>query len=271
MYVCINGRFISLDQAKVSVFDHGFLYGDGVYDTTRTYHGIIWKPFEHLVRLRKSAEALSISYPWLDQEIVSWMNALVAKNAFQESRIRIMMTRGMNKFIFSQVIEPTCVILGEELQEEPASVFEDGVFAITVSFERQLPSIKTISSLPMIFARLTMESAGAYEVFFVDRDGNVTEGSITNVFIVKDGVLKTTHRNILSGIAREVILDSASGICVVQLTDIPLTDLYAADECFITNSLKGIVPVVKIDQKHIGVAVVGKITRKLMDKFKTML
>lgn len=281
MMVCLNGKFLPAAQAKVSVFDHGFLYGDGVYETLRTYRGEIWQLEKHLERLQKSAEALQIILPSL-KKIGGWVLKTIEKNRFKESRIRITVTRGINHFDFGRSTKPTILVQVFKLIPEPKSVYERGVKVISFPTERFLAQAKTISLLPMIMAQQAMARAKAYEAIFVASetgtllDGNaetvaekmVREGSKTNVYIVHNGVIMTPKSHVLPGTMREFLLHflrKRGHEILVQ--DFPLARLYAADEVFITNAPRGIVPVVEVDKKKIGTGKPGKMTKEIMNAF----
>lgn len=269
MFICLNGKFLPRAKAKISVFDHGFLYGDGVYDTTRTYKGRPWMLKEHLERLRASAEEMYLKYSWSDRQIMRWTKMLLGKNAFDESRIRVMVTRGVNHFRFSSSKKPTCIILAEKLVLQPVKVYTQGVEVISFPFERLLPNVKSMSLLPMILARLEAERYKVFETLLVSRDGYVTEGAMTNVFMIKNGILSTPEHHLLPGLTREVILKLAPGLCErVELEAILLEELYEADECFITSSVKEIVPVVKVDDVVIGMGEVGDITKRFIEEYR---
>lgn len=268
MFVCLNGKFLKASRAMVSVFDHGFLYGDGVYETLRTYDGKVWQMDAHLVRLEKSAALLSLRLPVAKNKIAQWVRELVARNGFKESRIRITLTRGVNDFDFVSCKKPTLLILAEKLVLQPAEVYRNGVKVVSVGMFRVLPEAKSISLLPFILARQKMASARAYEALFVDEKKMVREGTITNVFMVKDGALYTPRKNILMGTTRDVILKlSVKRWGKVREQDFSLRELYGADEVFITNAPRGIIPVRQIDGHIIGSGKPGPLTAKIMKAF----
>lgn len=261
MFVCLNGKFLKGHEAKVSVFDHGFLYGDGVYETLRTCNGKVWQIEEHLNRLERSASRIGLCVPVSSDQIAKWIEQLVYKNGFGESRIRITLTRGSNGFDFSTVQKPTLLIQAEELKRQPISVYKNGVKVVTVRLERTEPSMKSISLLPMIVARQRM--GDAYEALLVDQKGYVREGTITNVFVVKNEVLWTPRTNILKGTTRNTLLKLArkAGI-TVKVQDFTTRKLANADELFLTNAPRGIIPVRRVDGSWYGRP--GPVTRHLM-------
>lgn len=267
MIVFLNGKFVDAKDAKISVFDHGFLYGDGVYETLRTYNGKIWQMEKHISRLRNSAKLLSIKVPWSSAQIGKWLEILIRKNRYKESRIRLTVTRGENKFNFKKCVKPSILIVAEKFKPQPEEIYKKGVGVATAKIERFIPAAKSISLLPLVKGRSGL-SKKIYEVFFVTREGFVTEGTVTNVFIVKKGVLITPKDKILLGTTREFVLKLAreAGLKVLA-RNFKTGELRSADEVFITNAPRGIVPVCKVDDKKIGKECPGGITRLLMKNF----
>ncbi len=291
MIVFLNGKFLRDEDAKVSVFDHGFLYGDGVYETLRTYGGRIWQIDEHLRRLEKSCKLVGVGLPWDRKKIGGWVEKTVQKNGFgkwhgqksamrssnagrdlglQEARIRITVTRGENGFDFVSSKKPTILIQVQKLISPPAEVFKKGVSVVTFKAQRFLPEAKSISLLAMVMGTRFAQQKKAYEAVFVDDADYVLEGTITNIFVVKkdrfgENVLLTPKSNVLAGTTRDLLLKIAkkNGLKAL-LADFKLKDLYAADEVFITNAPRGIIPVVKIDGKKIGNGRPGAVTLNLL-------
>jgi branched-chain amino acid aminotransferase len=267
MIVFLNGKFVDAEDAKISVFDHGFLYGDGVYETLRTYNGKIWQTEKHIARLRKSAKLLSIKVSWSTVQIKKWLEILIKKNEFKESRIRLTVTRGENKFNFKTCVNPSILIVAEKLKLQPKRIYKKGVNVVTAKIERFLPAAKSISLLPLITGRSRINSR-IYEAIFVTREGFVTEGTVTNIFIVKKSVLITPKDKILLGTTRGFVIKLAREASLrVRIMNFKVSELQGADEVFITNAPRGIVPVCKVDGKKIGNGKVGEITGMLMKIF----
>lgn len=268
MVVFLNGKFVSESQAKISPFDHGFLYGDGIYETLRTYNGVVWHLEAHLDRLYQSAALIHLKLPWVQRRVIGWIEEVARRNmrSRRELRIRVTVSRGVNQYNFGTSKKPTIFISTQILVPEKRAVYSRGVSVITVPLERILSQAKTISLLPFILAQQACAREGAYEAFFLNRNGCVTEGSVTNVFIVKRRVLLTPKDDILYGTTRTVVLEIAD--MPFKERAISLRELYTADECFITNAVKGVVPVVRIDGKKIGNGKVGVFTQKIMKAFQ---
>ena len=269
MFVILNGKFIDEKEAVISVLDHGFLFGDGVYETLRTYGGKVWQLDEHLKRLAASAKMLKISLPWGLKKIASWVNGLVRKNGFKESRIRITVTRGTNGMVFTDSKKPTILIQAFELKSSPPGIYKRGVSVVTMKMKRILPEAKTISLLPMVLAWQKIEKKKAYEAIYIDEKNYVREGTVTNVFMVKNGLVITTGKNILSGTTRQAVIKAAGRIGIkVRQKDFTLNLLRKADEVFITNAPRGIVPVCSVDGVKVGKGCPGLVTRKIMKAFE---
>lgn len=265
VYVFLNGRIVPEKDAKIAVSDHGFLYADGVYETLRTFNGKIWQVREHLRRLRGSAKLIGLDVPWADGKLQEWLEKTVKKNGFAESRIRLTVTRGSNHFDFGPAKKSTILIQVARLVGESDEV-KRGVKVVTVKFDRLLPLSKSVSLLPMVLAMREASAKKAYEGLFMDCQNHVLEGSRTNVFIVKKGVLITPKEKILLGTTRNFIIKLAkkNGIKVIE-RKIGLKELYEADEVFISNAPKGIIPVKQVDGRKIGGP--GEMTRTLIDHY----
>lgn len=267
MFVCINGTLVEAREAKISIFDHGFLYGDGVYETLRTYGGKVFQMNEHMKRLDNSIKRLGMGDAVQTKKIEQWIEKLIAKNGYPESRIRVQVTRGKNGFDFGEAKQPPVVIVAERLKPLDAMLYKKGVDVITVDESRCLPEVKSTSLLAMIVARQTAIRNDAFEALFVE-SGWVKEGSISNLFVVKNGILLTPKKGILVGITRGLILKLAGKMEVkVEEGDFTRRKLYNADEVFITSTVKGIIPVKKVDGKKIGNGKPGPMTQSLMQAF----
>ena len=268
MWVLLNGKFIKESMAKVSVFDHGFLYGDGVYDTLRTYNGKIWRIREHINRFQKSAKRLGLKVPYSKKRMEKFINEAVKKNGFKESRIRLTMTRGINSGDFNDCKKATFLIQCAPLKKEPNYIYKRGVDVITIKYQRIAPEAKTISLLPMVLAHREMHKKKAYEAIYTDCKKYVREGTVTNIFIIKKETVITPKNEILHGTTRDFIIELAKRRGLkVKIKDIKISDLYSADEAFITNAPRKIVPVRRVDRKVIGKGVPGRYTKLLMKSF----
>jgi branched-chain amino acid aminotransferase len=258
MYVCLNGKFVDHKKALIPTSDHGFLYGDAVYETLRTRNGELWLFEQHMKRLKKSAKAVGIKVPSLDFEEL--IEELIKKNKLKEARVRITLSRGSNNFEFNSCKKPLLLIEAKPLKLPPKEVIEKGVSVISYQIERTKPKIKSTSMLPAVLAQREAKKKNAYEALLVNNEGYVTECSYSNIFIVKNNKLKTPKKDILEGTVRNYIIAHYK----TKRKKLTLRNVKKADEVFITSTIKGVVPVVKIDGKKIGNGHVGPITQKLM-------
>ncbi len=248
MIVFLNGRFIGEDKATISAFDHGFYFGDGVYETMRTVEGRLWQGEKHIKRLFFSAACIDLKIPWTKKQTLGWIKATVKRNGFRESRIRLTVSRGNLDLTFSKKNKATILIRIEPLKEESKEVYEKGVKVATMPMERFLPQAKTLNLLPQILAFQKMQKEKVYEVLFVNRKGYVTEGAITNYFVIKKSALITPKDEILLGTTRDHIIEIAKKEKFsVQFENFKLEEILGADECFICNAPRGIIPVREID------------------------
>ncbi|MFC1655461.1 aminotransferase class IV [Patescibacteria group bacterium] len=264
MFVYLNGKIVSKKDANISVCDNGFLYGDAIFETMRTVNGKLWLLNEHLKRLRQSARILGIRVPLTNAQLTNLISRLQKKNGHKESRIRITISRGCNGFDFTTCKKPTFLIEVNKLKLPPRKIYIEGVSAITYKIERPIPEFKSNSMLPSIMAIREAKKKKAFEAFMIDRNGNVTEGSTSNVFIVKKGKIITPKDGILKGTVRNFIMKKTA----TKEVNISLKKLHGADEVFLTSSIKSAVPVVKIDGKKIGTGKVGPVTKSIINLLK---
>lgn len=259
MVVYLNGKFINARHAKISVFDPGFLYGDGIFETLRTYRGKIWELSEHLERLYESARMRGWKLTWPRDEIANAVKKTVEKNNYPESRVRITITPGVK--------QPTLFIWAQPLEKISNTAYERGVSVVTFPLERPFPQMKTTSIQPLLVARAEMAKRRAFEALLINRKGLITEGTWTNFFIVKKKIILTPKLGVLHGTTRSTLLRLARPLFRAKQKDITRRELMVADECFLTNAPKGIIPVVKVDGEKIGTGRVGPITKHLMKEF----
>jgi branched-chain amino acid aminotransferase len=278
MKVYMNGKFLPKEQAVVSVFDHGFLYGDGIYETLRAYDGMVFKMDGHMKRLQRSADAMHIKLPASVDGIAAAVYDTMRENALKDAFVRIHISRGPGEIGLDPDLcsEPTFVIVANQFHDYPPELFENGVKVAVVGTRRNHPdcinpAIKSTNSLNNIFAKIEAKKAGAYEGIMLNHEGLVAEGTICNVFIVKKGKVLTPPLNtgILEGVTRDLIIKLAKGN-QIPLSEEPFTeaDLMQADEAFISNTTMEIMPVTQAGGSVIGGGVPGSTTRKLMQAYK---
>lgn len=267
MHVFINGKFYSEKDANISIFDHGFLYGDGIFETLRAYKGKVFKIDEHLDRLSHSARLIKLEIPLTKERLKSAMISTIKKNKLKEAYIRLAISRGKGELRYSIDSNPNVVIIAKPFIKYHKNIHEKGVSVITYKGERVLPEVKSTSCMPLVLAKSEAAKKGCFDAILTDRDGFITEGTVSNVFFIKENTVCTPKDNILKGITRGIVIKIAKRIAKIKETRIKKDKLHSFDECFLTNTSAEIVPVKKIDGKIIKNSP-GIITKKLMEEFR---
>jgi len=278
MIIYLDGAYLPKDEAKVSVFDHGLLYGDGVFEGIRAYNGRIFRLEEHLDRLYDSAKTIDIAVPITKAEMAEAVTETLRRNNLRDAYIRPIITRGIGDLGLDprRCPKPTVIIIAVEWGAMYGDLYEKGLTAVTVSIRRNPaealpPNVKSLNYLNNIMAKIEANCKGGDEAIFFDTNGYLAEGSGDNLFVVKNGVIVTPPTlNNLRGITRLVVLECAAdlGITVVE-RNMGYYDLYSADEVFVTGTAAEVGPIVTIDGRSIGSGRPGPITRQLMSAFKT--
>lgn len=263
----INNKFYKKNEAKVSVFDHSLLYGDGIFETLRVYRGKIFKIDEHIKRIFHSARLINLKIPPTSLELEKAIYSTIKKNKLSEAYVRVTITRGEGDLGYLSKCIPNVIIIAKKFIPHPKSMYKNGVSIVTYNTERILPEIKSTSCLPLVIAK--SNTANYFEALLVDNDRNVTEGTVSNIFFAKGNVLYTPKENILFGVTRGTVIKIAgkTGIQVKE-AKIKESEIHQFEECFLTNSLAEVVPVVEINNKKINNGIPGAITKKVMDGFK---
>ena len=278
MKIYIDGQYYSQETAKISVFDHGLLYGDGVFEGIRSYNGRVFKLSEHLDRLYESASAILLQIPLSIEEMEQAVLETLRENHLQDAYIRLVVTRGVGDLGLDpdKCKQPSIIIIADVITLYPDEFYEKGLDIITVPSRRNLseainPRIKSLNYLNNILAKIEGKQAGVVEVLMLNADGYVVECSGDNIFYIKKDELVTppTHVGILEGITRNTVIElaKARGINVVEKV-FTRHDLYISEECFLTGTAAEVIPVVKIDNRQIGQGVPGKMTRSLIQDFQ---
>lgn len=279
-YVYINGEFFEKDKAKISVFDRGVLYGDGIFEGIRLYDGIIFKCKEHMDRLYNAAKAIKLEIPVSKDEMTEIVAESCRKNNLKNGYIRLIVTRGIGDLGLDPDVckTPEIICIAGAIQMYPEEVYEKGMTAITSSQRRNKativdPQIKSLNYLNNILAKIEANRAGASEAIMLNEDGIVTECTGDNIFIVKDGAIYTPpiHVGILDGITRKGVFEICKELNVpIYEKEFTLFNVYSADECFFSGSAAELIAVTNIDDRTIGDGVCGPITKKLGQAFKTI-
>ena len=272
--VYLNGEFIPLSEAKVPVLDRGFIFGDGIYEVIPVYGKRLFRLDEHLDRLNNSLDATRIPNPYPESEWKKILSQIVMKSESEDQSIYLQVTRGVAKrdHAFPDKITPTVFMMSSPLIVTSKEMFNKGIAVITLDDIRwQYCNIKAITLLPNILLRQTAIDEGAQEAILV-RDGEVTEGSASNIFIVIDGVIKTPPKSsrLLPGVTRDLIVELAKDNnmkCVEA--NFSRTELEAADEIWLTSSMKEVMPIVKLNDETVGDGTPGMVTRQMYQIFQT--
>ena len=278
--IYINGQIVPQEDAKISVFDHGLLYGDGVFEGIRAYHGKIFTLDEHLDRLYDSATAISLKIPITKAEMAEAIKQTMKANNLSDSYIRLVVTRGVGKLGLdpNKCATPQIIIIADTIELYSKALYEKGLDIVTVTtirnhFSALDPKIKSLNYLNNILAKIESIQSGAGEALMLNKDGYVAECAGDNIFIFKDNILRTppSSAGILVGITRNVVMKLAAEMGV-QVREELMTryDLYIAEECFLTGTAAEIIPVVKIDGRTIGTGKPGKITLDLLKRYRDL-
>ena len=275
--IWIDGKFYDRDNAKLSVYDHGLLYGDGVFEGIRVYSGQIFECEAHLRRLMDSARAIRLNMPRTAEQLKAAMLETVAINNFSDCYIRLVVTRGVGYLGLNpnKCPNPSVFIIADTIELYPPEMYQKGMSIITSSVVRThanslSPRIKSLNYLNNILAKIEAADANVPEAVMLNLEGNVAECTGDNIFIAREGQVQTpgTSDGILEGVTRKVIMELCRRLsipCVEK--SLQRHDLYIADECFLTGTAAEVVPVTRIDGRPIGTGTPGQLTRRLMEAF----
>jgi branched-chain amino acid aminotransferase len=280
MKIYVNGKYCDENDAKVSVFDHGLLYGDGIFEGIRAYNGRVFKLKEHIDRLFYSAKAILLTIPMSHSNIMEAVVETCRQNKIRDGYIRLVVTRGVGGLGLNpnRCKTPSVIIIVDKIQLYPVEMYERGLDIITVPTVRNLhsalnPAIKSLNYLNNVLAKIEANNGGCEEAIMLNSEGYVSECTGDNVFIIKAGQMFTPplSAGALYGITRSVVMEIAreSGI-VVGEPNLTRYDLFNADECFLTGTGAELIPVVKIDGRVIGTGKPGPVTKRLVAKYKTL-
>jgi branched-chain amino acid aminotransferase len=275
--VWIDGKFYDKADAKISVYDHGLLYGDGVFEGIRAYKGKIFEVDAHLNRLFDSARAIRLVPPRSKEELKTLVGEVVRANGFSDCYIRLVITRGVGYLGLNpgRCSNPSLIIIADIMELYPREMYDKGMSIITASVIRNHPNavsprIKSLNYLNNILAKIEAADANVPEAVMLNHDGNVAECTGDNIFIVRAGEVQTPGLSdgILEGITRKIIFDLCRKMsipCVEKV--LQRHDLYIADECFLTGTAAEVIAVTNVDNRPIGDGQPGVITRKLTEQF----
>jgi len=278
--IYIDGKLYDKEDAKISVYDHGFLYGDGVFEGIRSYGGKVFRLAEHLDRLWDSAKAIWLEIPISKQQMAKAIVDTLAVNGIEDGYIRVIVTRGAGTLGLdpNRCSHPQVIVIADLISLYPDELYREGLEIVTVSVMRNHPAalsprIKSLNYLNNILAKIEGLQAGCMEALMLNHKGEVAECTGDNLFLVRRQRLLTppNEAGILEGITRDAVIGLALGMDI-EVAEVPLTkhDVYIADECFLTGTAAEVVPVVKVDSRTIGEGVPGPITRELMTRFREL-
>lgn len=276
--VYVNGEYVDSDKATVSVFDHGFLYGDGVFEGIRAYNGVIFKLDEHLKRLYGMAKALLLEIPLTIEEMKEKVIETVRINNLKDAYIRLVVSRGKGDLGLDpyKCSKPTVVIIADKITLYPETMYQNGLKIISSTYRRNSiqaldPQIKSLNYLNNILAKIEAVKAGYPEALILNQEGYVAECTGDNVFIVSNGILFTPPSAVgaLGGITRATVIEIAKQLGItVEEKYFSLFNVYTADECFLTGTAAEAIPVVEVDHRVIGNGKPGPVTNKIIEEFR---
>jgi len=279
MIIYIDGKYLPKEEAHISVFDHGFLYGDGVFEGIRAYNGRVFRLQEHLDRLYDSARTIDLKVPVPKEEMAGIILEVLRRNKLTNGYIRPLVTRGVGDLGLDPRKCPiaSVIVIAVEWGAMYGDLYEKGLKAITVSVRRNPaealpPNVKSLNYLNNILGKIEANYKGGDEAIFFDTNGYMSEGSGDNIFVVKNGVIFTPPTlNNLRGITRAVVLEIAKshGLTLME-QNLGYYDMYSADEVFVTGTAAEVAPIVLIDGRTIGTGKPGPVTRQLMAAFRTI-
>ncbi|MCR8846268.1 branched-chain-amino-acid transaminase [Paenibacillus sp. SC116] len=280
-WIYLDGEFVTKEEAKVSVYDHGFLYGDGIFEGIRIYDGNIFKCHEHLVRLYDSAKSIMLNIPLTIEEMQDVLVETIRRNGHRDGYIRLVVSRGAGNLGLdpNRCPKASVIIIVEQLAIYPEEAYKNGLRAVSVAERRNIPDalnpkIKSLNYLNNILVKIKANLADVGEAIMLNAQGYVTEGSGDNIFIIKKGVVYTPpcYLGALEGITRNAIID----ICkeqgfIVKEEPFSMHDVYVADEVFFTGTAAEVIAAREIDGRIVGNGQAGPITLQLLDKFRQIV
>lgn len=278
-YVYFNGRVVPAGEARVSVADRGFLYGDGVFETLRAYEGRVFQLAEHVARLFRSASLIGLDLPWAPATVEAAVEVTIQANGLRDAYVRVTVSRGEGFGIeIPSLVSPTLVVNARPLAIDP-QVYLKGIRSVVAQTRRNLPSAvpleaKSLNYLNNILAYREARAAGAQEAIMLNAGGVVAEGSMSNLFVVSQGRILTppVEAGIFPGLTRETVMRLARQMSLpVEETLFGPDRLLSAEEVFVTNSIREVVPVVEVNGISIGEGKPGRVTRRLLEAYRTLV
>lgn len=281
MKIWLDGALVEESEAKISVFDHGLLYGDGVFEGIRFYNGRVFRLEAHIRRLFLSARAIALNLPWTEEEVCRYTVETIAANGLTDGYVRLVVTRGSGGLGLNPYLceTPSMFIIASTISLYPKEYYENGLALITCATRRPAPGalspqVKSLNYLNNIMAKIEAIQAGAMEGLMLNEQGFVAECTGDNIFILKEGVLETPRVSdgALDGITRRVILELSDKLGIPWVEkQLTRYDLFTADECFLTGTAAEVIPVVALDRRPIGTGKPGPLTQKYISAFRELV
>lgn len=279
--VYVDGEFFAEKDARISVFDHGLLYGDGIFEGIRFYNGRVFRLEEHLERLWDSARSICLEIPLTMRRMTDAVLDTIRRNDLREGYVRLLVTRGVGNLGLNpaQCKKPSVIIIAATIALYPEEVYRNGLTVVTCATRRTSPgalnpAVKSLNYLNNVMARIEASLAGADEGLMLNDQGNVAECTADNVFLVKHGEIFTPpiSAGALRGITRATVFDIAAEIGLkISAVDITRHDVFVADECFLTGTAAEVIPVIKVDGRKIGQGKPGPITARVIARFREIV
>jgi branched-chain amino acid aminotransferase len=280
MKIWLDEKLVDESEAKISVFDHGLLYGDGVFEGIRCYNGRIFRLEEHIRRLFESARAIVLNIPWTKEEVCRFTCETAAANGLTDGYIRLVVTRGSGELGLNPYLcpKPSMFIIASSIRLYPEEHYTKGLSIITCATRRPapaalMPQVKSLNYLNNIMAKVEAIQAGALEAVMLNEQGYVAECTGDNLFIMKNGTLITPliSDGALDGITRAVIIELAAKLDIPVIErSLTRYDVFIADECFLTGSAAEVIPVISLDRRQIGTGVPGPATERFIAAFREL-
>ncbi|WP_404408926.1 branched-chain-amino-acid transaminase [Jeotgalibacillus malaysiensis] len=279
--IFLDGEFVSKENAKISVYDHGFLYGDGVFEGIRSYNGNVFRLEEHLVRLYDSAKSILLEIPYTKEEMQQIIIETLQKNELKDGYIRLVVSRGVGNLGLDPFTckRPSVIVIAESLALFPKKLYETGIEIVTVASRRNRsdvlsPKVKSLNYLNNILVKIEAGLAGVPEALMLNDQGYVAEGSADNIFIVRGNRILTPpgYVGALEGITRNAIIELAKDKGY-EMEEAVFTrhDVYVADEVFLTGTAAEVIAVVKVDGRTVGNGTPGQVTNDLLESFRELV
>ncbi|MBE3556146.1 MAG: branched-chain-amino-acid transaminase [Firmicutes bacterium] len=279
--IYLNGSFVPSEEAKISVFDHGLLYGDGIFEGIRAYNGFVFRLHEHIQRLIQSAQSIALAFPWSADDLEEIVVQTIRRNGLRDAYVRLVITRGIGDLGLDprNCAEPEIFCIADQIQLYPPAMYENGLRVVTTGVRRNAadalnPRVKSLNYLNNILAKIQANDAGAGEGLMLNEQGLVAEATGDNLFIVQKGRVCTPPASMgaLEGITRNAVLDLCR-LYEIPVAEVPITlhEVYVADECFLTGTAAELIAVTQIDGRVIGSGKEGLLTHRLHEGFRQLV